>query len=171
MNSAPDVVGIGLCGLLFRRSFDRDISPSNIVTSNGTGFLLDYHVACAMADCVSPEARVTGKAWYQALRLSTEGHSVSTDLESLFYSIIDMSSDGHAVGWKHASDENQLFQKKFTSMMHRTTWEKVLGRCGQGEQPSIRRLHDLFFEPANRGMYQYSASPVTAAAFINACTV
>jgi serine/threonine protein kinase len=160
-----------VCAVL-HLSFDRDISPSNIVACNGEGFLLDYHVACAIADCNSPEARVTGKAWYQALSLKTGRHSVSTDLESLFYSVIDMSSDGHAVGWKHASNEKELYQKKFTAMLDGNEWEKVLSRCGEDEQPNIRRLHDMFFEPASRtGMYQYTAAPVTAAAFINACAV
>jgi Fungal protein kinase len=150
---------------------NRDVSPGNIVACNGEGFLLDYHVACKEADCEQPDAHVTGKAWYRALSLNTGHHTVSTDLESLFYSVIDMASDGKALRWRHACSEQQLFEKKFTSMMDGSTWEgKVLSRITGEMQAHIQRLHDLFFRPiVTTGMYEYCGSSVTPSAFIEAC--
>ena len=142
---------------------------------NGEGYLLDYNAACALAECTSAEFRPTGKVCYHALSLMDEPHSVSTDLESLFYSVIDMSSDGHAIAWKDASNEKMMHEEKLCSMINGVEWEEVLSRCREDEQEGIQRLHDMFFEPANRpgwpGWYKYSASAnVTASAFIEACS-
>ncbi|KAG5181734.1 hypothetical protein JKP88DRAFT_246101 [Tribonema minus] len=147
----------------------RDISPSNIVLSDGRGILLDFHVTCKASDARQIPVRVTGKPAYRALCLNF-GHKETkftaqapADLESLFYSLVDMASDGSAVRWRH--EVEKLPEMQFTSVYDTITWRtKVKDRCLPDLQPAIQELHELlFFTIPYR-----SPHSVTAAAFKDA---
>ena len=77
-----------------------DISANNIlVTPDGHGLLVDFgsalvgHVSCG-------NKRVTGTVLYSAFSvLWDECNSVSSDLESLFYSLLSMALDGEVRKW------------------------------------------------------------------------
>jgi Fungal protein kinase len=149
--------------------FSRDISPNNIVAAGGRGLLIDFHVSCQTGntDYGLPHASgITGKPWYRAVSLrhptTTEGHSAATDLESLFYTLLDVASDGLAVRWRHAQGPF-MEDSKLASMTDPVLWTAhVKARCAPELHTAIQELHDLFFPGG--GAY---VKDVSVAAFLN----
>jgi Fungal protein kinase len=150
----------------------RDISPSNIVEYQGKGYLLDYHVASSLHDCESRYSGITGKHLYRALSLTAADdnaqHSVATDLESLFYSILDMASDEKALKWRELVEPELIQNSKISCMTVPSIWSKdLLQRCEPEIQPQIERLYKLF--SFGDGYFSPLKPVVTVKAFIAAC--
>ena len=131
------------------------------------GVLLDYHVAGALGGSPGTHQRVTGKPLYHALRLRhSHAHSVAADLESLFFSLLDvLSNGGKALSWRHCLSEHALFSAKFTAMFDAGEWGRVLGRCRPSLQPVADALHTAIFRDSPG---TYNTHPVTVDEFIAA---
>lgn len=124
----------------------RDISTNNIITANGRGFLLDYHIARQTGGTGSPLAR-SGKTPFMALSLheSPRGqHSEATELESLLYCLMDVASGGRALIWRRVEDA-LVYHVKFTAMKSASEWSRVLALCRVELQAAIQQLHMLVF--------------------------
>jgi hypothetical protein len=150
----------------------RDISPASIVERQGEGFLLDYHLATSPDDFQLDHSGITGQQVYRALSLDAANdnarHSVATDLESLFYSILDLASDGKALTWRHISSPKPIHADKWRSMTRATVWSnEVLAHCKPEIQPQIERLHKLFSFDSD--YFSFLKTSVTVEAFIAAC--
>jgi hypothetical protein len=129
-------------------------------------------VATSLHDCESGYSGIAGKHLYRALSLTAADdsaqHSVATDLESLFYSILDMASDEKALKWRELIEPELIHADKWHSMTVASVWSKrVLQHCKPEVQPQIERLHKLFsFEDH---YYSPLKPVVTIEAFIAAC--
>ena len=88
---------------------------------------------------------VTGKLVYRALSLHHHGsrHSCTTDMESLFYSLMDVASGGRALPWQALPVEHEVFCVKYATVHDQETWEKALGKCNVQLRPLIGRLRDV----------------------------
>lgn len=118
----------------------RDISPSNIIHSEGRGILLDYHVARKLEENNSP-LHNTGKLAYMAMSLHKEDgqHTFETDMESLFYSLLDIMSSGRALPWRHLCEQKLIFSVKYATLHHEGQWQSALKHC----QDSFKSLIPL----------------------------
>ena len=117
----------------------RDISPSNIVHFGGQGLLLDFHAAKItdpnLADrSTSPSHRATGKLAYMAMDLHFDGgrQSCETDMESLFYSLLDVVSGGRALRWRHLIDPALIRACKHLMVHDEREWSSALKHCRMG---------------------------------------
>jgi hypothetical protein len=132
--------------LLFPTPFARDVSPSNIVLSDGRGILLDFHAARSLARSSSPILDKTGKRAYMALRLHCEmpQHSATTDMESLFYSLMDVASGGEALPWRTMlDDEVAVSSSKYSTVRWAHQWQKALSHCEEQLRPLLERVRDV----------------------------
>ena len=73
----------------------------------------------------------TGKLAYMAMSLHLDGqHSCETDMESLFYSLLDVMSNGHALLWRHLEEHNLIYSLKFMVVHDNKAWDcKILPHC------------------------------------------
>jgi hypothetical protein len=130
-------------------------------------------VATSLHDCESGYSGITGKHLYRALSLTAADdsaqHNVATDLESLFYSILDMASDEKALKWRELVDPELIQTSKYSCMTVPVKWSKdVLKHCKPEVQPQIERLYKLF-SFGDGGYYSPLKPVVTVEAFIAAC--
>ena len=114
----------------------RDISPSNIVHFGGRGLLLDFHAAKftdpGLADrSTSPSYRATGKLAYMAIGLHYDGgrQSCVTDLESLFYCLLDAVSSGRSLRWRYLIDPALIRACKYSVVHDDREWSAALKHC------------------------------------------
>jgi hypothetical protein len=140
------------------------------VVAKEQGVLFDYHVACEQATTAHGPSRLTGKPLYRSICLSDpdlgRGHTTSTDLESLYYTLLDFASDGKAIRWRFVLPK-LMDDMKYASMAHYPVWKtKVLPHCLDDLHAPIRRVHALFFPPPDM---QYKTPPsVTPVQFLQA---
>ena len=121
----------------------RDISPSNIVLSGGRGILVDFHAARRVDRSDNPMA-MTGKLAYRSLKLLDGGqHSCATDMESLFYSLMDVASGGRALAWQDLPEELEVYCVKFATVKSDNLWQKALEMCNVQLRPLIDRLRTV----------------------------
>ena len=134
----------------------RDISPSNIVLFGGRGILVDFHAARKVDRSDSPMA-MTGKLAYRSLSLHDGGqHSCATDMESLFYSLMDVASGGRALAWQDLPEVQEVFCVKYATVMADNQWQKALKMCNVQLQPLINRLRTVVC--AGGGAAEYRAA-------------
>ncbi|KAG5189040.1 hypothetical protein JKP88DRAFT_243302 [Tribonema minus] len=112
----------------------KDISPSNIIVHNNRGFLLDYHVACEVATAARAPTRFTGKLVYSSLSLhegyGDQQHTVAADLESLFYTFLDLAT-------KEVNSKALLWRKTEQCTMQAVKHNTMTGaglRCNRKSQ-------------------------------------
>eukprot|EP00611_Tribonema_gayanum_P012108 TRINITY_DN2265_c0_g1_i4.p1 TRINITY_DN2265_c0_g1~~TRINITY_DN2265_c0_g1_i4.p1 ORF type:complete len:596 (-),score=102.79 TRINITY_DN2265_c0_g1_i4:206-1993(-) len=158
----------------------RDISPSNIIVHNNRGFLLDYHVACEVATAARAPTRLTGKLVYSSLSLhegyGDQQHTVAADLESLFYTFLDLATkegNSKALLWRK-TEQGTMQAMKHNTMTVGAVWRRVLAMCVEELCPLLQALHDVFFSSAadiaGTEMYVYTGMVATFASFMTAFT-
>ena len=125
--------------------FRRDISPNNIVHCGGQAILLDFHAATRMDPSGNSSVRATGKLSYMARSLHFDGgqHSCLTDMESLFYSLLDVASDGHALSWRNLTDQIMIRCGKHSTITFDLEWEVALGHCKELLRPYVNRVRNV----------------------------
>jgi hypothetical protein len=129
-----------------------DISPSNIVHFGGRGILVDYHAA-KMINTVDGTCglcqSVTGKVVYIARSLHYAGgqQSSETDMESLFYSLLDVASGGHALPWRNYNDVVEVRMFKFAVLENDKDWAEARKQCREPLVPLLDRLRGLIRQP------------------------
>ena len=133
---------------MIKRPSTRDISPSNIVHFGRQGLLLDFHAAKVIDTNLaerdtSPSRRATGKLAYMAIGLHYDGgrQSCETDLESLFYSLLDVVSSGRALRWRHLIDPALIRGCKHNLVHDDREWSAALKHCCM--EPLIPLLEDV----------------------------
>jgi hypothetical protein len=115
---------------------------------------------------LSPVA-LTGKPLYRALKLrSPADNSVSTDLESLFYSLLAFASDNKALAWRHLDNLEMMTAWKFYCMFSLQAWEsRVLKHCRAELAVLICKLHTVIFGSSES---EYLDKDVTVDEFVAA---
>jgi len=102
----------------------RDISINNIVVvekkKRKRGMLIDWMEAGSPSNMT--KLIIGTKAFFAISLMRGEPHSIECDLESIFYSLIYLATDGR-LSWSHGSIE-QSYHHKWTAMTHPVTFEK-----------------------------------------------
>jgi serine/threonine protein kinase len=131
-----------------------DISPSNIVVFKGRGVLVDFHAAKLIkptdGSC-SPCRSVTGKVLYMArsLHFSGERQSSATDMESLFYSLLAVASDGRALPWRHLCDPKLIGAYKTAILADDKHWAESCKHCrGTPLVSLLERVREVVQQPS-----------------------
>ncbi|KAK9824313.1 hypothetical protein WJX72_009367 [[Myrmecia] bisecta] len=152
----------------------RDNSPGNLVVVKGRGMVIDFHVASLASDQERSNI-ITGTVHTLVLGLhdnigEPSSHAVCTDLESLFYTVIDIATRG-SVYWalQQVAGAEAIANAKLSAMTQRPVWEQVVAHCAQGLRPFIVDLHGIFFEDAGHGQFRYKWEEATAAQFLSVC--
>ena len=131
------------------------------------GFLIDWHVSSAPKTSSSPGPIVTGTVLYTAVSvLLGIPNSVSSDLESLLYSLIAISCDGK-LPWRHAHSEDEVLGSKLHVLRSFDLRDRALRKLEVKRElvPLIESLSALFW-PSDTMGYCTSVSPD---AFVAVC--
>lgn len=156
----------------------RDVSPGNVLESEGRGILIDFHAAVRGSGSESGRIVITGTTNYLALGLhvdiypGTMGHCLSFDLESLMYTVYYIALPGK-LPWSHCLKEADLVAVKSMTMKSQGLWAKQLGFCAEHLRPLVGALHDVFFVPTpgdEVADFRYTPGKVTLDQFLAACT-
>ncbi len=125
----------------------RDILPSNIVHWRRHGILLDFHTAKSISssDASDSPTRKTGKLAYMAQSLHFRGgqHSCETDMESLFYSLMDVASGGRALRWRNLTDPGLIRASKYATVHDDQEWEHARTHCRMLLWPLLERVRKV----------------------------
>lgn len=97
---------------------------------------------------------ITGKLLYRALSLHHNApHSCATDMESLFYSLMDVASGGRALPWQAIPSEKAVYSSKYTTIHDDEEWGKALGVCNAQLQSLIDRLRGVVHQGGTADQY------------------
>lgn len=123
------------------------------------GILVDLHTATALSDASNKP--ISGTVPYRALRLDAgqEPHTVASDLESVFYSLLHVASDGKALSWRHCKSVHTMSNEKFRCMFETVRWRRALQHCHPEYHSALDRLHTVIFKGSSDA---YKQQPVTA---------
>lgn len=122
------------------------------------GYLIDYHVSTHEDSADVAALQITGKPVTYALELhdalrererlpgtvTAPVHNEKTEVQSMFYTMLDFDSDGAACLWRKA-DEKEMHCIKFITMFHPKEWEHALSYCSEQLRPLFRKLHQHIF--------------------------
>ena len=61
-----------------------------------------------------------------SLHLDDGQHSCETDMESLFYSLLDIMSNGDALRWRNLLEHSLIRNFKYTTVNDDKEWERIL---------------------------------------------
>ena len=130
-----------------------DISPSNIVVFQGLGVLVDFHAAKLInptGGSCSPCRSVTGKVLYMARSLHFQGgrQSSTTDMESLFYSLLDVASDGRALPWRHVWDPKDIRASKIAILADERQWAESRKHCRGPLVSLVEQVREVVQQPS-----------------------
>ena len=89
--------------------------------------------------------RATGKLSFMARSLHYEGgqHSCLTEMESLFYSLLDVASGGHALPWRKQTNPFMIRAAKHTTVNLGSEWAIALGHCKESLRPFVSRVRNV----------------------------
>jgi hypothetical protein len=93
---------------------------------------------------------------FMALKvLDEQGHSIATELESLFYIMLFLLSKGHLHWQKLGVDHHMVLTCKAGAVLYKRAFErKVLKYVDSSAWDMLNRLRDAFFLDVNRNWYQ-----------------
>ena len=115
--------------------------------------LVDFHAAklinSADGSC-SPCRSVTGKVLYMARALHFPGgrQSSTTDMESLFYSLLDVASDGRALPWRHLWDPKDIRASKIAILTDDRQWAESRKHCRGPLVSLVERVREVVQQPS-----------------------
>lgn len=132
------------------------------------GVLIDWQVALTSRSVGSdPGYVITGTILYTAISVLLElPNTVSSDLESLMYTLVSIACDGK-LPWRHARSEDEVLGSKFRLLTNPSARSAALGRLEANSDllPLVDNLWDLFLADDGQG-YCSSVSPED---FISVC--
>ena len=115
--------------------------------------LVDFHAAKLInstdGSC-SPCRIVTGKVLYMARSLHFPGgrQSSTTDMESLFYSLLDVASDGRALRWRHSRDPEVITALKIAALTDERYWAMACKHCRGPLVSLVERVREVVQQPS-----------------------
>lgn len=127
---------------------------------NARGILLDLHAAMAADN--TDDKPISGTALVRAYRLdesAEQQHTVASDIESVFISLLHVLSGGEALPWRHLDSEEMMRAVKCNTMFDPAKWRRALQHCPADYHAALERMHTAIFKGS---VAQYMQQPVTA---------